>query len=289
MSATNPQTELDAATLTDLRELVRSVLAEDVGDGDRTAALVPDGQQARARVIARQAAVICGQPWFDEVFRLLDESICVQWHVADGHQVVANALVCDITGPARAILTGERSALNLLQTLSATATATRSYVDAVTGTSARILDTRKTLPRLRRAQKYAVRCGGGLNHRLGLYDAILIKENHIVAAGSIRAAADAARNAGVMVEIEVENLDELREALATSADRLLLDNFSLDDLATAVSIRNQQAPGILLEASGGITLGNVQGIAGTGVDFISIGALTKDIAAVDLSMRFQFN
>jgi nicotinate-nucleotide pyrophosphorylase (carboxylating) len=272
-----------------IADSVRVALAEDVGSGDLTAALVPADRQAHATVISRQAAVICGQAWFDEVFRQLDASVVVEWRKDDGSAVSADEIVCAVTGPARSILTGERTALNFLQLLSGTATITKKFVDAVDGTSATILDTRKTLPGLRLAQKYAVRCGGADNHRVGLYDAILIKENHIASAGSIEAAVGAAStHPGIMIEIEVETLDQAREALTTAANRLLLDNFSLNALSEAVDLRDKITPDITLEASGGVSLAGVHAIAETGVDFISIGGLTKDVRAADLSMQFAF-
>jgi len=264
----------------------RRALAEDLGDGDRTAALVPDAP-ALATLIAREDAILCGTAWFDEVFRQLDARVRVHWLRHDGERVAADETLCRLEGPARAILSGERAALNFLQTLSGTATATARHVAAVRGTRAVILDTRKTLPGLRRAQKYAVACGGGHNHRLGLYDAILIKENHIAAAGSVGAAlqaAHAAAGAGVPVEIEVENLAQLRAALEHGATRILLDNFSLEALRTAV---RETAGRARLEASGGVDLDNLRAIAETGVDFISIGGLTKHLRAVDLSLRFE--
>ncbi|MGI9329528.1 MAG: carboxylating nicotinate-nucleotide diphosphorylase [Gammaproteobacteria bacterium] len=272
-----------------LAEQVRLALAEDVGNGDRTAALVPADQQADATIIARDEAVLCGRAWVEAAFTQTDPAIAVQWHLSEGERAQAGQTLCELQGPARGLLTAERTALNFLQTLSATATAARRYVDAVAGTGTIILDTRKTLPGLRLAQKYAVRCGGASNHRIGLFDAILIKENHIAAAGGIAAAANAARSSGVLVEIEVENMAQLDEALQVSADRLLLDNFSAADLGTAVQKRDARAPEIQLEASGGITLANIRSIAESGVDFISVGALTKDVQAVDLSMRFRFS
>ena len=269
-------------------ENVRIALAEDIGSGDLTAGLVPADHVAHAAVISRRDTVICGQAWFDEVFSQLEKSATVDWRRRDGDSVAAGEIICEIHGPARAILTGERTALNFLQLLSATATVTRQFVDTIAGTGATILDTRKTLPGLRLAQKYAVRCGGAENHRIGLYDAILIKENHITAAGSIAAAVTAAsEHDEVLIEIEVETLDQVREALATNADRLLLDNFSVAGLSEAVKLRDQQTPGRTLEASGGITLDNVRAIAATGVDFISVGGLTKDVQAADLSMQFK--
>ncbi|MGE5240579.1 MAG: carboxylating nicotinate-nucleotide diphosphorylase [Bacteroidota bacterium] len=270
----------------DFFETVRRALAEDIGTGDLTAGLIPATTQAQAHVITREDAVLCGGAWFDEVFRQIDPRIRVAWRARDGEGISAGQTLCALDGPARGILTGERTALNFLQLLSATATRTRRYVEAIRGTRAAILDTRKTLPGLRRAQKYAVACGGGRNHRMGLYDAILIKENHIAAAGSITAALRAARvaaPAGAMVEIEVENLDQLREALAAGAEHLLLDNFRLDALLAAVAETRGRAR---IEASGGITLDNIRAVADTGVDYISVGELTKSIKAVDLSMRF---
>lgn len=281
---------LAAAEASYVSDIVQVALAEDVGAGDLTAELIPASTGARARVITREPAVICGQPWVEETFRQLDASVRVEWTVAEGEQVPADTLLCTITGPARALLTGERSALNFLQALSGTATLTRRYTDALAGTKCRVLDTRKTIPGLRLAQKYAVRCGGGSNHRIGLFDAILIKENHIAAAGSIAAAVSAARriDAGVMVEVEAENLSELDQALAAGADRILLDNFTLADMRTAVArTRSSPRPQTELEASGNITLESVRTVAETGVDFISVGGLTKHLRAIDLSMRFE--
>lgn len=266
-------------------------LAEDVGPGDLTAQLIPATQRAEARVITRQDCVFCGRQWFDEVFHQLDADISVKWRVDDGDRVAADSRLCTVRGPARAVLTGERTALNFLQMLSATATTTRAYVDAIAGTNTTILDTRKTIPGQRLAQKYAVRAGGAQNHRIGLYDAILIKENHIASGGGIGRTLETALEIGhdVLVEIEVETLAEARAALAADAHRLLLDNFSTDDLAAAVRLRDDIAPAITLEASGGITLATVRTIAETGVDFISIGALTKDFRAIDLSMQFELH
>ena len=271
---------------------VKRALAEDVGGGDRTAALIPEERHGRATVITREAGVLCGRPWFDEVFHQLDPGVVVTWQAEDGSVIEAGQLLCGLEGSARALLTGERAALNFLQTLSATATVTRRYVDAIAGLPCQILDTRKTIPGLRRAQKYAVRCGGGRNHRIGLFDGILIKENHIVAAGSIAAAVGAARRqkAKIPVEVEVESLDELRQALDAGADMALLDEFSLDDLRTAVELNRAHDHGpIKLEASGGVSLETLRDIAETGIDFISVGALTKHVHALDLSMRFQFD
>jgi nicotinate-nucleotide pyrophosphorylase (carboxylating) len=273
-----------------ISESVALALREDIGTGDLTAQLIPSAQQARARVITRESAVLCGMAWFDEVFRQLDARISVTWSASEGREANAGDLLCTVEGPARGILTGERTALNFLQSLSATATVTRSYVDAVAGTGCRILDTRKTIPGLRLAQKYAVLCGGGTNHRIGLFDAILIKENHISAAGSIAAAARAARdlNRDVMLEVEVENFDELQQALDCAVDRILLDNFTHAGMREAVRLAHaHHNKGIELEASGNMTLEGLRAVAETGVDFISIGGLTKHIRAVDLSMRFE--
>jgi nicotinate-nucleotide pyrophosphorylase (carboxylating) len=270
-------------------EDVRRALAEDIGSGDLTAALIAETSVSQVVVSCREDAVLCGAPWFEEVFRQLDQRIVVRWKHADGHPMVAGSEVCAIAGSTRALLSGERTALNFLQTLSATATLARRYAQAVAGSGVRILDTRKTLPGLRMAQKYAVRCGGCANHRIGLFDAILIKENHIQAAGSISAAVARARAhvsaAGIDsdIEIEVESLAEFEEALAAGAQRVLLDNFSLPQLHAAVRLNAGRAR---LEASGGVDQDTVREIARTGVDDISVGALTKDIKAVDLSMRF---
>jgi nicotinate-nucleotide pyrophosphorylase (carboxylating) len=269
-------------------ETVRTALREDICAGDLTAQLIPESQVSQARVITREDAVICGTAWFEEVFRQVDPRVRIAWQIADGDRVSPNTVLCTLEGPARGLLTGERSALNFLQLLSAAATTTRKYVDAVAGTQCRILDTRKTIPGLRLAQKYAVLCGGGTNHRIGLFDAILVKENHIAAAGSIAAAVRAGRalNPNVMLEVEVENFDELHEALDSAVDRILLDNFSTADMRKAVEIaRNHKNPGIELEASGNMTLETLRSVAETGVDFISVGGLTKHVKAVDLSMR----
>ena len=266
---------------------VAAALAEDVGTGDRTALLTPLSTQARAQVICRAAVIVAGRPWFDAVFQQLDRGVQIQWQVEEGSRVAADTQLCTLTGSARSLLTGERAALNFLQTLSAVATVTRTYVDAVAGTHAAVLDTRKTLPGLRVAQKYAVKTGGGMNHRMGLYDAILIKENHIAAAGSITAALTAAHKVAdgvAWIQIEVETLTQLKEALAAGAAMILLDNMSVAQMREAVEITAGRAK---LEASGGITLDTVRAIAQTGVDRISIGALTKDIKAADLSMRFS--
>lgn len=274
----------------DPQEIARQVaqaLAEDLGGGDLTAALVPEEAVVDARLIVREAAILCGTAWFDEVFRQLAPALTSRWAARDGDPLQPGQLVCELHGPARPLLSGERTALNFLQTLSGTATTAARYVAAVAGTGAVILDTRKTIPGLRLAQKYAVRCGGASNHRVGLYDAILIKENHIRAAGSIAAAlrsAFAAAGEGVMVEVEVEGLEELEQALAAGATRVLLDNFDLAGLREAV---RRTAGRARLEASGGVNLETVGAIAATGVDFISVGQLTKDIRATDYSMQFR--
>lgn len=267
-----------------IREQVEHALAEDVGSGDLTADLIAPETQAEARVISREAAVICGRAWFDEVFAQLDPSVRIEWAVSDGDTVAADDTLCHLSGPARALVTGERTALNFLQTLSGTATHARRFADAVAGSETHILDTRKTLPGLRLAQKYAVRCGGASNHRVGLFDAILIKENHIHAAGSITAAVARARalHKDVTLEVEVENLAELDEALAAEPDIVMLDDFSLADIKTAV----ERADGrVRLEVSGNVDLARARELAHIGVDFVSVGALTKHVQAVDLSMR----
>lgn len=275
-------------------EIERNVtvaLSEDVGSGDLTAQLVPVGVRSRASVVARENAVLCGSAWFSRCFSKLDATIDISWRVQDGQRTRPDQVLCEIEGPARALLTGERSALNFLQLLSGVATKARQYADLVAGTRAQVVDTRKTVPGLRLAQKYAVSCGGGGNHRLGLYDGILIKENHIHAAGSIAAALAAARQvaAGAVgacqfVEIEVETLVELQQALDAGAEMILLDNLNLDQLREAVALTAGRA---ILEASGNVVVDSVRGIAETGVDRISIGGLTKDVRALDLSMRFS--
>jgi len=269
---------------------VAAALAEDVGSGDVTAALVPEKQRVRAQVVAREPAILCGTDWVAETFKQLDPAVRLEWLAADGDRLVADKPLLKLEGPARPILTGERTALNFLQTLSATATAADRYVAAVAGTGCRILDTRKTLPGLRVAQKYATRCGGAQNHRLGLHDMVLIKENHIVAAGSIGAAITTARRTspGVPVEVEVESLAEFDQALAAGADIILLDELSLADMRTAVTKNRVHGSKARLEASGSVTLQTVRDIALTGVDYISIGGITKHVQAVDLSMRFEF-
>ena len=270
-------------------QTVATALQEDVGSGDLTAQLIPADRAGRATVTTREDAVLCGTAWFDEVFRQVDPRVRVAWSARDGERVRADQQLCTLEGPARSLLTGERAALNFLQMLSATATVTSRYVAAVAGTKCRILDTRKTIPGLRVAQKYAVRCGGGTNHRVGLFDAILVKENHIAAAGSIAGAVSEARRVApqVLLEVEVENLTQLREALDVRVDRILLDNFSLDQMRDAVKITRQHANARTeLEASGNMSLENLRAVADTGVDFISVGGLTKHVRAVDLSMRF---
>ncbi|MFO7857526.1 MAG: carboxylating nicotinate-nucleotide diphosphorylase [Ectothiorhodospiraceae bacterium] len=269
-----------------IRADVERALAEDVGDGDRTAAIIDADRPGRASVITREPAVICGQPWFDAVYQQLEPAVAITWDIADGTAVPADSRLCTLAGPARSLVTGERTALNFLQLLSGTATSARRYADAVAGTGARILDTRKTIPGLRAAQKYAAACGGCTNHRQGLFDAVLIKENHIMAAGSITEAVTRARelNPGIRVQVEVENADELGEALAAGAESILLDNFPPDQLAAA---RRRAGPDVFLEASGNVEEAGLQMIAATGVDAISVGAITKHVRAIDLSMRFD--
>jgi len=274
----------------DLGAQVDAALREDVGSGDVTAALVPAGQRVRGSVVAREEAVLCGRAWAEETFRRLDPQVRLTWHAEDGERFGANQVIFEIAGPARAVLTGERTALNFLQLLSGTATATRRLVDAVAGTPCRILDTRKTVPGLRTAQKYAVRCGGGENHRMGLYDRVLIKENHIAAAGSLTAAIEAARRSApeLTVEVEVESPAELEEALGAHPDIIMLDDFSLANLQAAVQLNQARGRPVKLEASGSVSLETVRAIAATGVDYVSVGALTKHVHAVDLSMRLEF-
>jgi nicotinate-nucleotide pyrophosphorylase (carboxylating) len=269
-----------------IKETVQRALAEDIGSGDVTADLIDPDQQFEATVICRDIAILAGKAWFDEVFRQIDDNIKIQWNFYDADNIEAGATLCTLSGNARALLSGERVALNFLQTLSATATQTDRYAESISGFHARILDTRKTLPNLRLEQKYAVTCGGGVNHRIGLYDMILIKENHIMAAGSITKAIETARklHPTIKVEVETENLTEFTEASEANADIIMLDNFSLDDLCSAVE--QNEGKSIKLEASGGIDIKTVRAIAGTGVDYISIGEITKNIKAVDLSMRF---
>lgn len=263
---------------------VRRALAEDFGTGDATADLLAADAQAQARVIVREAALICGGAWFEACFRERDSEVRVDWQVHEGGRVAADDVICDLRGNARALVGAERSALNFLQTLSGTATVSAQYADAVRGTRATILDTRKTVPGLRLAQKYAVRCGGASNHRIGLFDAILIKENHIAAAGSLGAAVRAARarHPRLLLEVEVENFGELEAALASGVDRIMLDEFSLDDIRRAVARVAGRVP---LEVSGSVSLDHVRALAETGVDYISVGALTKHVRAIDFSMR----
>lgn len=264
---------------------ITAYLQEDIGSGDITAAIIPENVLAAAVVVTREAMVVCGKAWFDAVFKQLSAAVSITWLVAEGESLVAGSTLCKLNGSARALLTGERTALNLLQTLSATATVARQYADAVAGTGCKVLDTRKTIPGLRNAQKYAVACGGCYNHRIGLYDGVLIKENHIIAAGSIANAVSLARQkTSVPIEVEVESLQEFQEAVAAMPNRIMLDNFSLDDMRKAVAMNTNK---IEMEASGNITLENIRTIAETGVDYISIGALTKNIKAIDLSMRIS--
>jgi len=273
----------------DISAVVSAALAEDIGAGDLTADLIDPNRIARAQVVAREPATLCGCAWFDETFRQIDSRIRVSWHAYDAEAIDTDFVVCDLSGPARGLLTGERTALNFLQALSGTATATRALAQLLEGTTTRVLDTRKTLPGLRLAQKYAVRCGGGENHRLGLYDAILIKENHIAAAGGIRKAVEAARKRSprVPLEVEVENLDELAEALGTDADRIMLDDFAIADVKRAVELRDAHSGSRKeLEVSGGVGADGLGAIAATGVDYVSVGALTKHVRAIDFSMRF---
>ncbi len=274
----------------DLLLQVERALAEDVGSGDLTAALIPADRLGRATVITREAAIVCGIPYVDASFRQVDARVQVSWAAREGAAVAANQLLFTVSGPARALLTGERTALNFLQLLSGTATTAHAYAALVEGTGCRVLDTRKTVPGLRTAQKYAVRVGGGQNHRIGLFDGILIKENHIMAAGSIANAVARARAGGadVPVEVEVESLDELRQAIAARADIAMLDDFSLEDMRAAVALNHAALHPLKLEASGGITKETIRAIALTGVDYVSVGSLTKHVHAVDLSMRFEW-
>ena len=275
----------------DLPAQVAAALREDIGSGDLTAALVPQNQRVRGRIVSREAAVLCGQPWAEACFGQLDPTIRLTWQAAEGATVAPGALVCLLEGPARPVLSAERTALNFLQLLSATATAASRFATAVAGTGCTVLDTRKTLPGLRSAQKYAVRCGGAGNHRMGLFDMVLIKENHILAAGSIGQAVEAARalTADVRIEVEVESLQELEQAFAAAPDVVMLDDFALADLATAVARNRAHGRPVQLEASGSVDLETVRAIAATGVDFVSVGALTKHVRAVDLSMRLEFD
>jgi nicotinate-nucleotide pyrophosphorylase (carboxylating) len=270
----------------DIEQAVRIALAEDIGAGDITANLIPATRQATADVICREPAVLAGAPWFDTVFALLDPAVAVRWHHSDSARVATDTVVATLSGPARSIVTGERTALNFLQTLSGTATVTRRYVDAVAGTATRILDTRKTLPGLRAAQKYAVRCGGGTNHRMGLFDAILIKENHIAAAGSIATAVATLREShpAIRIEVEVETMAELEQALAAGVDMIMLDEFDIDAMRRATQLVDGRAQ---VEISGGVGFDQLAVLATVGADFISIGSLTKHVHAIDFSMRIR--
>jgi nicotinate-nucleotide pyrophosphorylase (carboxylating) len=274
----------------DIELQVAAALREDIGSGDVTAALAPAGQQTHGSVVTREDAVLCGRAWATEVFRQLDPAVQLTWHADDGAQLKTGQTVFELQGPAQPILTGERTALNFLQTLCATATETRRYVDAVAGTGCTILDTRKTLPGMRLAQKYAVRCGGARNHRLGLHDMVLIKENHIAAAGSVTVAIAAARRTapGIKIEVEVESLAEFEEALSAGPDIVMLDDFTPADMRAAVARNRERGRPVELEASGNVSLATVHAIAETGVDYISVGALTKNIRAIDLSLRLEF-
>jgi nicotinate-nucleotide pyrophosphorylase (carboxylating) len=274
----------------DLVQQVQTAIREDVGSGDVTAQLISKEQRARGRVVTRENAVLCGTAWVDETFRQLDPSVRVNWLTHDGDAITPGQTLFEIEGPARPILTGERTALNFLQLLSGTATEARRFADAVAGTGAAILDTRKTLPGLRTAQKYAVHCGGAENHRIGLFDMVLIKENHIATAGSIGAAIATARRTapGVRVEVEVESMDELEQALAAKPDVILLDEFTHADMRKAVALNRERGRVAKFEASGSVSLATVREIAETGVDYISVGSLTKHVRAIDLSMRLDF-
>jgi nicotinate-nucleotide pyrophosphorylase (carboxylating) len=280
----NPYNDFDAALQSAFESNLLAALLEDIGSGDLTGQLVPADTRVRARVIVREDAVLCGAPWFDGIMQALDEATTIEWNYAEGDLMLAGSVVCSIDAAPRSLLTAERAALNFLQLMSGVASATRRYVDVVAGTKAAILDTRKTLPGLRQAQKYAVRVGGGKNQRMALFDGILIKENHIAAAGGVgkALAAAAALNAGKPVQIEVETLAQLSEALASGATSVLLDNFELDAMREAVALNAGRA---LLEASGGVSLDSVRAIAETGVDRISVGSLTKDVNATDYSLR----
>jgi len=281
---------IESPAAEDVTRQVAAALREDIGTGDVTASLIPETQRVHGRVIVREAAVLCGTPWVTETFKQLDEGVALEWHARDGEPVQPNQVILALEGPAQPILTGERTALNFLQLLSGTATLARRFVEAVSGTGCVVLDTRKTVPGLRTAQKYAVRCGGAQNLRMGLYDMVLIKENHIAAAGSLTAAIAAARRvtASVRIETEVESLAELEEALAARPDIVMLDDFTLEDMRAAVARNRALGAPVKLEASGGVSLENVRTIASTGVDFVSVGSLTKHVRAVDLSMRLEF-
>ena len=266
----------------DIAEVVAIALKEDIGRGDITAELIPEASVSEATVICRETAILCGVPWFNEVFKQLDERVSIDWQLKDGDKLKNNDCVCQISGPTRSLLTGERTALNFLQLLSGTASITHDYAQIIASCPTEILDTRKTVPGLRTAQKYAVACGGGRNHRIGLYDAVLIKENHIIAAGGITEAVHEARKFNTQVEVEVESLEELKQAIAAAADIVLIDNFSLTMMREAVELAHGQ---VKLEASGGVDEKTLLDIAKTGVDYISIGALTKHVRAIDFSMR----
>ena len=282
--------DFDKKLVESIQKNVADALAEDLGTGDLTANLVPQEFLVSAKIIARENAIMAGIPWVGEVYNQLDSRIVLDWQYQDGDRITENTVICKLQGSARSILSGERTALNFLQTLSATATITAKYVAIISDTKAKILDTRKTIPGLRLAQKYAVRCGGGINHRIGLFDAVLIKENHILSAGNIQNAIRTATKSipDTIIEVEVESLDQLRDALKNGAKRLLLDNFSLNKLRCAVEInRIEGIPVAELEASGDLMLDNIRKVAQTGVDYISVGALTKNIRAINLSMRFD--
>ena len=280
---------LAAALPADLAQQVAAALAEDVGSGDLTAALIPPSKTGRASVITREPTIVCGMPYVTETFRQLGGGASVSWSATEGEAAVANQPLFRLEGNARAMLTGERTALNFLQLLSATASAAHAYAAQLEGTGCRLLDTRKTIPGLRTAQKYAVRVGGGHNHRIGLFDGVLIKENHIMAAGSITAAVAAAKSrSGVPVEVEVEDLEQLLEAIEAGADIAMLDNFSLSAMREGVALNASKGKPLKIEASGGIEMGSIREIAATGVDFISVGGITKHVRAVDLSMRFGY-
>jgi nicotinate-nucleotide pyrophosphorylase (carboxylating) len=278
----------DAPTAEQISADIERAFAEDLGSGDATAELLPADARAQAELTCRESAVIAGIPWFEACFRRMDTEVRIRWNTADGDRVEPGDVICRLSGHARALVSAERTALNFLQLLSGTATQTAKYVAAVAGTRTRLLDTRKTVPGMRLAQKYAVRCGGGYNQRMGLYDAILVKENHIIAAGSIAAAVEAGRRLrpALMLEVEVENLDELVQAIDAGVDRIMLDNFSLPLMVEAVALTAGRVP---LEVSGNVDLETVAAFAGTGVDFISVGALTKHVRAVDLSLRLRLD
>jgi len=278
----------DAPTAEQISADIERAFAEDLGSGDATAELLPADARAQAELTCRESAVIAGIPWFEACFRRMDTEVRIRWNTADGDRVAPGDVICRLSGHARALVSAERTALNFLQLLSGTATQTAKYVAAVAGTRTRLLDTRKTVPGMRLAQKYAVRCGGGYNQRMGLYDAILVKENHIIAAGSIAAAVEAGRrlHPALMIEVEVENLDELVQAIDAGVDRIMLDNFSLPLMVEAVALTAGRVP---LEVSGNVDLETVAAFAGTGVDFISVGALTKHVRAVDLSLRLRLD